>query len=54
MTMRARGLDADDSTYREAMKRCAIANDPTQVTLSLQDLHGRQVLYSYIIRRTEV
>eukprot|EP00903_Cladosiphon_okamuranus_P005631 g5598.t1 len=31
LTMRARGLHLDDSTYREAMKRCAIANDPTQV-----------------------
>ncbi|CAN0528575.1 unnamed protein product, partial [Ectocarpus sp. 12 AP-2014] len=31
LAMRAQGLDADDATYRKAMKACAMANDPTQV-----------------------
>ncbi|CAM9921957.1 unnamed protein product, partial [Ectocarpus sp. 13 AM-2016] len=31
LAMRAQGLDADDATYRKAIKACAMANDPTQV-----------------------
>lgn len=31
LKMKAQGLDADDSRYRQAMKACTMANDPTQV-----------------------
>lgn len=32
LKMRAQGLDADDVTYRKAIKACAMTNDPTQVS----------------------
>lgn len=31
LKMNAQGFDAGDSRYRQAMKACTMANDPTQV-----------------------